>query len=436
MTDHEFALIQQTKRREIYRNLRRGLQSLKKPVCAGYFVALVAIIAAFVHHTAHRPISGAIDTRPIEAFGNAIVGVGIVLAVLCLMGYIPHSWEMRNNLERAGVINSIGEAPTIIDISYPDNQFVQITFELSGLQVADWIEQKSAIESALNLVILKITDGDNMRQVVVTGIHPTGVLPEKHLWNTSLSSPDAHTLIIGKSKVGTVAMNLLKTPHWLIAATTGMGKTQLVLLIIEQCIAKDMIITVADWKGGIDFSHKLKEHRHCHFITDYDTLLAALDAYSQVISTRRQLYELEMKRHKDENITCNNLEIYNKIAVSPLEERVLLIDEASMIFDASGRSKEDKAMIATIIEKINEIGRIGRAYGVHLIICTQRPDVNSVPGSIKANLDGRIAGHTADNTSSMVVLDTADAAKLPSIPGRFIIRDGGGTEQVFQAYLM
>lgn len=73
MTDHEFALIQQTKRREIYRNLRRGLQSLKKPVCAGCFVALVAIIAAFVHHTAHRPISGAIDTRPIEAFGNAIV---------------------------------------------------------------------------------------------------------------------------------------------------------------------------------------------------------------------------------------------------------------------------------------------------------------------------------------------------------------------------
>lgn len=434
MTDHEFTLIRQTKRREIYRNLWRGLQSLKKPERAGCFVALVAIIAAFVHHTAHRPISGVIDTRLIEAFGNAIIGAGIVLAVLYLMGHIPHSWEMRNNLERAGVINSIGEAPSIIDVSYPDNQFVQITFELSGLQVADWIERKSAIESALNLVILKITDGNNMRQVVVTGIHPTGVLPEKHLWDASLLSPDAHTLIIGKSKVGIVVMNLLKTPHWLIAATTGMGKTQLVLLIVEQCIAKGMIITIADWKGGIDFSRKVKEH--CHFITDYDTLLAALDAYSQVISTRRQLYNLEMRRHEDENITCNNLETYNKIARASLEHRVLLIDEASMIFDASGRSKEDKAMIATIIEKINEIGRIGRAYGVHLIICTQRPDVNSVPGSIKANLDGRIAGHTADNTSSMVVLDTADAAKLPSIPGRFIIRDGGGNEQVFQAYLM
>ena len=433
MTDHEFALIQQTKRREIYRNLRRGMQSLKKPVRAGYFAALVAAIATFIYHTAHRPISGIIDTRQIEAFGYAIVGVVAVLAALYLMGYIPHSREMQNNLERAGIVNRIGEAPSIVDVSYPDNRLVRITVELNGYQVADWMEQKSAIESALNLVVLKITDGFKMRQVVILGVHPTGVLPEKHLWNKSLSSPDAHTLVIGKSKVGTFTINLLKTPHWLIAATTGMGKTQLVLLIVEQCIAKGMEVTIADWKGGIDFDQRVKEQ--CRFITDYDALSTALDDYSHMISTRRQLYNLEIQRHEDENITCNNLETYNKIAKVALEHHVLLIDEASMIFDASGRSKEDKAMIAAIIEKVNEIGRIGRAFGVHLIICTQRPDVNSIPGSIKANLDGRIAGHTADNTSSMVVLDTADAARLPSIPGRFIIRDGGGIEQVFQAYL-
>ena len=164
MTDHEFALIQQTKRREIYRNLRRGMQSLKKPVRAGYFAALVAAIATFIYHTAHRPISGIIDTRQIEAFGYAIVGVVAVLAALYLMGYIPHSREMQNNLERAGIVNRIGEAPSIVDVSYPDNRLVRITVELNGYQVADWMEQKSAIESALNLVVLKITDGFKMRQ--------------------------------------------------------------------------------------------------------------------------------------------------------------------------------------------------------------------------------------------------------------------------------
>jgi DNA segregation ATPase FtsK/SpoIIIE-like protein len=73
---------------------------------------------------------------------------------------------------------------------------------------------------------------------------------------------------------------------------------------------------------------------------------------------------------------------------------------------------------------------------VHLIIATQRPDVASIPGSVKANLDGRICGHMADNTSSIVVLDNANAAKLPAIPGRFILRDGAGVEVAFQAYLL
>ena len=212
-----------------------------------------------------------------------------------------------------------------------------------------------------------------------------------------------------------------------------MGKTQLMILIVEQCLAKGMRVTIADWKGGIDYSKKIQAH--CNFITDYEVLLAALDAYARKIKTRMQLYTLEMQRHESEDITCNNIEIYNKLSEIPLEHYVLLIDEASMIFNVTGRNKEERAIIAEIINRINIIGRIGRAYGIHLIIGTQRPDVASIPGSVKANLDGRICGHTADNPSSMVVLDTANAAKLPAIPGRFILRDGSGLEQVFQAYM-
>ena len=100
MTDHEFALMQQTKRREIYRNLRRGLHSLQNPKRAICFAALVAAIAAFIYHTAHRTISGIIDTRQIEAFGYAIVGVVVVFAALYLMGYIPHSRELSTELEK------------------------------------------------------------------------------------------------------------------------------------------------------------------------------------------------------------------------------------------------------------------------------------------------------------------------------------------------
>lgn len=81
------------------------------------------------------------------------------------------------------------------------------------------------------------------------------------------------------------------------------------------------------------------------------------------------------------------------------------------------------------------IGRLGRAMGIHLIIATQRPDVASVPGALKAQLDGRLCGHASDAQSSIVILDDGSGAKLPAIPGRFIVRDGTGDDKIIQAYL-
>lgn len=104
------------------------------------------------------------------------------------------------------------------------------------------------------------------------------------------------------------------------------------------------------------------------------------------------------------------------------------------LHDTTGRDKDGKAVVASITNKLLAIGRLGRALGIHLLVATQRPDVGSVPGSLKAQLDGRICGHTADAQSSIVILDDGSAAKLPAIPGRFIIRNGSGSDEIIQAY--
>lgn len=109
-------------------------------------------------------------------------------------------------------------------------------------------------------------------------------------------------------------------------------------------------------------------------------------------------------------------------------------EETYHILDTTGRDKDGKAVVASITNKLLAIGRLGRALGIHLLVATQRPDVGSVPGSLKAQLDGRICGHTADAQSSIVILDDGSAAKLPAIPGRFIIRNGSGSDEIIQAY--
>ena len=105
-----------------------------------------------------------------------------------------------------------------------------------------------------------------------------------------------------------------------------------------------------------------------------------------------------------------------------------------MVLDSTGRGKQEKEAIATVTERLLRISRLGRAMGIHLVLSTQRCDVSSIPGSVKANLPGRLAGYAADLQSSMVLLDDGSAAKLPAIPGRFILRDACGEDRIFQAY--
>ena len=89
-------------------------------------------------------------------------------------------------------------------------------------------------------------------------------------------------------------------------------------------------------------------------------------------------------------------------------------------------------LLAQIESRLATIAWLGRAFGVHLILATQRPHANIIPGQIKNNLDFRVCGR-ADNVLSQIILDNTSAAE--QIPkdarGRFITGDG----TVFQAYL-
>ena len=107
-------------------------------------------------------------------------------------------------------------------------------------------------------------------------------------------------------------------------------------------------------------------------------------------------------------------------------------DEVVEVLDRTGRSKGDKELLAQIESRLATIARLGRAFGIHLILATQRPDATIIPGQIKNNLDFRVCGR-ADNVLSQIILDNTSAAE--QIPkdarGRFITGDG----TVFQGYL-
>ena len=114
-----------------------------------------------------------------------------------------------------------------------------------------------------------------------------------------------------------------------------------------------------------------------------------------------------------------------------MKRRIFACDEVAEVLDKTGLSPEEKKLISQIENKLSIIARQGRAFGIHLILATQRPDANLIPGQIRTNLGCRICGR-ADNILSQIILDsTAAADQIPKESrGRFRLHDG----TLFQGY--
>ena len=102
-----------------------------------------------------------------------------------------------------------------------------------------------------------------------------------------------------------------------------------------------------------------------------------------------------------------DIEEYNQQArrEQRLERRVLVIDEFQDLVTEKSAAKEFYA-------GIKHLGAKARAAGVHLVLATQRPDRDTVPPIVKANLGGRIALQVSSQTNSRIVLDQGGAEKL------------------------
>ena len=77
---------------------------------------------------------------------------------------------------------------------------------------------------------------------------------------------------------------------------------------------------------------------------------------------------------------CDNLDAFNKATGEGLPRLVFACDEVAELLDRTGRSKEDRDKLNQIENRLATLARLGRAFGIHLILATQRPDANILPG--------------------------------------------------------
>ena len=150
---------------------------------------------------------------------------------------------------------------------------------------------------------------------------------------------------------------------------------------------------------------------------------------SEVI--KNVIFEESKRREKllAEAKVANIIE-YNKRTTQKLEPIVVVIDEFADLADQMETKKERDAFF----KPVQQIAQTGRSRGIHLVVCTQRPEAKLVPPTTKAQLNGRVALRVNDGISSRMIIEIPDAQYLQK-HGDMIYRNGDTLERV-QGYLI
>ena len=359
--------------------------------------------------------------RGLYGIAFAIFGVLLVTLGTAAAGLPRGFLSIAQDIQRIGLKNAAGEYPVLIDRHKEDDTVEVLTFLNHGVYLAQFEDYREKLESALDINIVSVEQGTNNRTVRLRAVPASGALPAMLPWANRYLNNEDFVLVLGRGLAGLVTVNLATTPHILLGGSTGSGKSVLLKLLVMESIKKGAVVCVADFKGGVD--SPAVWHEYCRFCFTLEELVPLLDELLAILEERKRLFK---------NVGCANLGEYNAATNEDLPRYIFACDEVAEVLDKTGLNKEQKEQVAQVESRLATIARQGRAFGIHLILATQRPDANILAGQIKNNIDCRICGR-ADNVLSQIILDSTDAAdRIPKTSrGRFLLHDG----TVFQAFL-
>ena len=329
---------------------------------------------------------------------------------------------MQEQLKSIGLINHSAAVPELKS-KRKDKQNPKISiweFTSQGIPLKVWKDKKEAIETALDITIVKMKNGSGKSRVLIYAVPAVSDLPDMIEWKDKCLSTQSFILTLGESFTGPVSVDLSRVPHILLGGATGSGKSVLLKLLLMQANKKGANVCIADFKGGVDFPPVW--HKECRMCFEEQSTLDLLTELSEELERRKQLLKAA---------GLPNIDHYNAATGENLQRYIFACDELAETLDKTGLTKDQKETVNKIEGLLSTIARQGRAFGIHLILATQRPDSTILNGQIKNNINCRICGR-ADNVLSMIILDNTNAAdQIPEdAQGRFILQDG----TVFQAY--
>lgn len=206
-------------------------------------------------------------------------------------------------------------------------------------------------------------------------------------------------------------------PHGLIIGATGSGKSELLRTLVLGMAAThppvQLNMVLVDFKGGVTFAEMERLPHVAAVISNLERDLTMVDRMQEALSgelNRRQ----EVLRSAGNLVSVRDYEQarLRGVPLAPLPILFVVVDEFSELLS----QKPDFA------DLFAQIGRLGRALGVHLLLASQRLDEGRLRG-LESHLSYRIGLRTFSEQESRAVLGVTDAVALPNAPGHGFLKD-------------
>jgi len=243
------------------------------------------------------------------------------------------------------------------------------------------------------------------------------------VFKKSVATADIPVVIGSNISGGECVTDIAKTPHLLIAGTTGSGKSvcmnSLICSMLMTRTPEELRLIMIDPKVVEMASFADIPHLLAPVVTEPKEAVKALQWGVNEMERRYKLLgKSGAKKLETFNTRVKNGEladILDEEENKPLPLIVIIIDElADLMMTAS---KDVEGLIMRITQK-------ARAAGIHLIVATQRPSVDIVTGKIKSNLPSRIGFRTVQAVDSRTILDRVGAEKLLGLGDMLFLRNG------------
>ena len=221
------------------------------------------------------------------------------------------------------------------------------------------------------------------------------------------NKPGSLIFALGKDIVGkSITDNLAKGPHYLVAGATGSGKSvclnvMIISMLMRYSPEELRLILIDPKRVGFKKYEHLPHLMIDEIVTEPQKAAAVLQWAYKEMERRYDAFE------KVEGGLVSDIESYNEIVandkVAKMPRIVIVVDELADLMETCKKDMETG---------IKLLAQKARAAGIHLVLATQRPSVDVVTGTIKANLPSRIALKVMNYQDSATILSEGGAEKL------------------------